>query len=136
MIRYRLACRAGHDFEGWFQSSAAFDEQAAAGRVSCPVCGSADVGKAIMAPGLASGVRGVPGTARSEALALMRRLRDEVRAEAEYVGQRFAEEARRVHRETAPPRAIYGEATVENAKSLLEEGIPVYPLSRLPEDRH
>lgn len=136
MIRYRLACRAGHDFEGWFQNSAAFDDQAAAGKVVCPVCGSADVGKAIMAPRLANTMRGLASRVPKEALALMRKLRDEVRAEAEYVGPRFAEEARRVHRETSSPRPIYGEATLDDAKSLIDDGIPVFPVPRLPEDQH
>jgi hypothetical protein len=153
MIRYDLLCAAEHAFDGWFRDSAAYETQAGAGEVICPVCGSADVRKAIMAPGIASRTR-APGThavpdrppdtmfagqddARAQRLlAAMRELRRHVERNAEYVGERFPEEARQIHYQEAEKRGIYGEASREEAATLLEEGIEVHPLPRLPEDGH
>lgn len=140
MIKYRLACDEGHEFEGWFQNSAAFDAQAARGHVACPHCGTAKVEKAIMAPSVATRGRREPGPAGSDQFhaeqmaRLMRKIREEVRKDAEYVGPRFAEEARKIHLDESPARGIYGEASLEDAKSLVEEGIPFLPLPRLPDD--
>jgi hypothetical protein len=144
MIRYDLICGEGHPFDAWFSTSGAFDEQAQAGLVSCPTCGSNTVEKQLMTPGIA-----MKSNQRSEAkqpvftgadarqamlVKMMRELRQSVEANAEYVGNKFAEEARRIHYEEAQKRGIYGEATVEDAKSLVEEGIEVHPLPKLPED--
>jgi hypothetical protein len=138
MIRYQLACSLGHEFEGWFQSSAAYDRQAEDGQVACPFCGSQEVAKAIMAPNLAKGSgAGTRGPSAPDAAAedAEHRLRDEGRSSAEYVGDRFAEEARRIHFAEAEPRHIYGEATKQEARALLEEGVPVFPLRRPPKYR-
>ena len=142
MIKYRLACSAGHEFEGWFQSSDAYDVQAEQGHVTCPHCGSPHVAKAIMAPSVsmtakhAGGEPMPPGVKLSsqELQGLMRRLRREIEAKADYVGPRFAEEARKMHEEEVSDRGIYGEATLDEAASLAEDGIPFLPVPRLPED--
>lgn len=136
MIKYKLACHLGHEFEGWFQSSGAYDKQAASGQVLCPVCGSAEVKKAVMAPSVATReMAGILGPkSRARALDLTRKLRAEVESRAEYVGAHFAEEARKIHHEGLEPRGIYGEASAHDARELIEEGVPVLPLPRLPED--
>jgi hypothetical protein len=142
MIKYRLACSAGHEFEGWFQSSDAYDVQAERGQVTCPHCGTPHVAKAIMAPSVSmtakhAGSEPMPPGAKlssQELQGLMRRLRREIEAKADYVGPRFAEEARKMHEEDDSDRGIYGEATLDEAASLLEDGIPFLPVPRLPED--
>jgi hypothetical protein len=147
MIRYDLICDQGHQFDGWFRDSAAYDMQAAAGLVSCAVCGSAKVAKQLMAPGIpvksnrkadaAPRQTMMAGGSDPRAQALMEMMRDmrrTVEANAEYVGDRFADEARRIHYSEAEQRGIYGEATREEAEALIEEGIEVHPLPRLPED--
>ena len=155
MIRYRLNCRKGHQFEGWFASSTAFDRQAKQGRVTCPACGTSKVSKALMAPSIAkssgkpkrrtkseqpTAVAAKPDTQRvaahKELAAAMRKLRAEVEAKSEYVGSRFSEEARKIHYEESPARGIHGEATADEAKSLSEEGIEFFPLPALPEDHN
>ncbi|MGB3718942.1 MAG: DUF1178 domain-containing protein [Proteobacteria bacterium] len=146
MIRYSLQCDHSHEFEAWFKSSEDFDKQAARRLVSCPLCGSTNVSKAIMAPNISVGrskeqeVRVANEAAmaekRREFLALMRRLRAEVEKNAEYVGPRFAEEARKMHYDEVEKRGIYGEATLEEARELQEEGIEFFPLPRLPEDHN
>jgi hypothetical protein len=141
MIKYRLACDGGHEFEGWFKSGAAYDEQAAKGHISCPHCGSLSVAKAIMAPNVATRAdlasaseTSKEAKAAEQVRALMRQLRAAVEEKADYVGPRFAEEARKIHYEESEPRGVYGEASAEEAKALIEEGIPVLPLPRLRED--
>jgi hypothetical protein len=147
MIRYDLICDQGHPFDGWFRDSAAYDAQAASGLVACAVCGSAKVEKQLMTPGVpvksnrkasASGSQTMVAAGRdprAQALIdMMREMRRTVEANAEYVGDRFADEARKIHYEEAEQRGIYGEATADDAKALIEEGIEVQPLPRLPED--
>lgn len=128
MIRYSLKCREGHQFDGWFQGSDAFDRQVEDGHVACAVCGSTAVEKALMAPSVpAKGERPrlEPATAREKALATLRR---KIEANSDYVGRDFAAEARRIHVGEAEQRAIWGEASGEEAKSLLDEGVPVLPI--------
>ena len=151
MIRYSLVCAAGHGFEGWFQSSAAFDEQSARQLISCPACASRSVSKAIMAPAVAthrepreSAPVNTPATAPASAGGILptpvadmiRELRQEIRKHADYVGPRFAEEARRIHHREAPERGIYGEAAPSEIVELQEEGIDVIAIPRLPEDHN
>ncbi len=149
MIRYALKCPEGHDFESWFQSSAAYDSLHGAGRIACPICGSPEVRKAVMAPRLKTGhaqeeaaqARGVaptkagahplsaPENPKEAAIrAALERMRAQVEANSDYVGMEFAREARAMHLGDTPERAIHGEARLEDAKALLEEGIPVAPL--------
>jgi hypothetical protein len=164
MIRYALVCRTGHSFESWFQSSAAYDKQAKRGLVSCPVCGDAKVEKAIMSPKLSgTGKRGVAAPpqdapAAQEApvatagdskapVAMMspqevefrtklKELRDHLTKNADYVGQKFPEEARKMHYGEIEHRSIYGEASPQDAKALHEEGIEFHPLPVLPDERN
>ena len=154
MIRYSLRCEAGHEFESWFQDSAAFDKQVKRKLVACPVCDSVKVEKAIMAPRIArkrSGEKRAPtqpneNTATAPTPMLMsqenelrtklRELRDFVKSNAEDVGQRFPTEARKMHYGEIKHRPIYGEATPDDAKSLVDEGVDVMPLPVLPEDRN
>lgn len=150
MIRYSLQCHKHHAFEGWFRNSADFDKQAKRKLVTCPQCGSTKVTKALMAPNVSTSrsktkskemmVANPEATAEAEKkrelLALMRRLRAEVEKNAEYVGPRFADEARKMHYDEAEKRGIYGEATPDEVRALHEEGIEFYPLPRLPEDQN
>jgi hypothetical protein len=153
MILYRLKCKKGHEFEAWFASSGAYDAQEKRGLLSCPVCSTHKVGKALMAPRVAKPARSRPAktaegeapprqpdtqrlAAHGELAAAMRKLRAEVEAKSEYVGPRFSEEARKIHHEEAPARGIHGEATAEEAKALREDGIEFFPLPVLPEERN
>ncbi len=131
MIRYALQCDSDHEFEAWFRSSRDHDEQANERAIICPVCGSHDVRKAMMAPNVAkSGKHGGVDTAAEyeKFIRLMTGLRKHVEANADYVGDRFAEEARRIHYGEAEERGIYGEATLDEARELIEEGVEVAPL--------
>lgn len=134
MIKYGLSCAEGHDFESWFSSSADFDRLEAAGHLSCAVCGTSKVKKALMAPRVSGGEATPPEAERplsrpaSPAEQALRALRAKIEREAENVGRNFAREARRIHEGEAPARAIYGEAKAEEARALIEEGVPVAPL--------
>jgi hypothetical protein len=161
MIRYSLQCHKGHAFVGWFSDSRGYDAQVKRGLVTCPDCGTAKVEKALMTPNLGtrqnkkadaparSSLPVRPGHERvvmprpeglsaeqREMLQMLRDIRKKVEESAEYVGPRFAEEARKIHYDDVEPRGIYGEATLEEAKALLEEGIACLPLPVLPEDKH
>lgn len=130
MIVYNLRCGDGHEFEGWFRDIAAFDAQAASEKLVCPICNSREVDKAIMAPSVA-GTKKADLTAPEEMRKMrqfMTGLRKYVQDNAEYVGPRFAEEARKIHYGETEERQIYGEATVKEAVDLVEEGVDVAPL--------
>lgn len=137
MIVYDLKCAADHVFEAWFRDSAACDEQIRAGEVACPVCGSADIRKAVMAPNLARGkARGPAVQERSgsaEARKALLELRRQVEANCDYVGERFPEEARRIHYGESEARTIRGAASREEIGELREEGIMLMPVLP-PED--
>lgn len=146
MIRYQLICDKGHTFDGWFSGSASFEEQKASGRLECPACGSLHVDKALMTPAVAA--KGKAGAAekpqrvfqadpkQAEIGKALRKLREHVMANADYVGDRFAEEARKIHYKEAESRGIYGEASTDEAQALREEGIEFHPLPALPEDHN
>lgn len=139
MIEYRLTCDNGHRFDAWFKSAAAFDDQNARGIVSCPQCQSTAVSKAPMAPAIGrSGSEKVSLTAGHPDLARLRQammeFRRKVTRSAENVGDRFAEEARKIHFNEADPRSIYGEATRDEVAGLIEDGIDFMPLPNLPDD--
>ncbi len=133
MIRYTLACDNDHRFDSWFPSAAGFDRLAEGGHLACPDCGSAKVGKALMAPAVATHdarpLSAPPSDPRAEAL---ERLRREVEAKSEYVGMRFATEARAIHAGDAPGRSIWGETRPDEARALIEDGVPVAPLPFVP----
>jgi hypothetical protein len=135
MIRYALRCDRDHGFESWFGSAEAYDRLRAGGHVACPDCGSTGVDKALMAPNVTpsrSKALTAPQDPREAALAELRR---KVEENSEYVGLEFATEARRIHDGEAPERAIYGEAKLEDARRLIEDGVPVAPLPFLPKAR-
>ncbi len=131
MIRYHLRCAQGHEFDGWYASSDGFDRLAAAGQVTCPSCGTADVAKALMTPAV-SGAGDRPLTGAPTEEPALAKLRAHVEANSDYVGLRFAAEARAMHSGETPERAIHGEARPEDARALIEDGIPVLPLPFTP----
>lgn len=160
MIHYALVCEQGHNFESWFQNSAAYDKQAKRGLVTCPHCGSAKVEKAIMAPRLSSSKQrkaaaetpaaepavSAPASetspvamispAETEFRARLKELREHLTKNADNVGQKFPEEARKMHYGEIKHRSIYGEASPKDAKDLAEEGIEFHPLPILPDERN
>ena len=126
MIKYALKCEVGHDFEAWFPSSDGFDDQSRQGLVECPMCGSREVAKAIMAPMVrTSKGRDEAGDAQRRLAELAFKVRRHVEATHDYVGDSFAREARDIHSGLTPDRPIYGEATPAEVKSLVEDGVPV-----------
>ncbi len=140
MIKFTLACEDGHDFEGWFGSSDDFEMQKKRGLVSCPYCGSPSVKKALMAPSVSTSktkekidVANVDQNRRA-IFAEIKELRDKITANAEDVGKRFPEEARKIHYGEAEERGIYGAASSEEVKDLVEEGVKIAPLPVLPDD--
>jgi hypothetical protein len=156
MIRYSLRCERGHSFESWFQSSSAYEQQEKRKLVNCPSCGSAKVERAIMAPQIVS-KKGqdiaapapapatdvtAPGSTplmmaqERELRAKLKELRDHIVKNADNVGERFPNEARKMHYGDIEHRPIYGEASPEEARSLIEEGVEVSPLPVLPDDRN
>jgi hypothetical protein len=162
MIRYNLRCDRGHAFESWFQSSVAYESQEKRKLVNCPSCGSAKVERAIMAPQIvskksrASQGQDVPAPAQPAAVsdvtapastpllmaqerelrAKLKELRDHIVKNADNVGERFPNEARKMHYGDIEHRPIYGEASPEEARSLIDEGVEVSPLPVLPDDRN
>jgi hypothetical protein len=140
LIRYNLSCDNGHGFEGWFSSSDDFDRQARDHLVICPTCGSASVGKQLMAPTVSTAREKearqalVMDQAQKETIAKLRDMVKTIRANAEDVGERFPEEARKIHYGEADQRGLIGKATAEEATALLEEGIEIAPLPVLPDD--
>jgi hypothetical protein len=164
MIRYTLRCEREHTFESWFQESAAYDSQAKRKLVSCPICDSVKVEKAIMAPRIVSKkgrerAEPVPAPASAPAAeapasvpapgstpllmaqerelrAKIKELRDHIVKNADNVGEKFPNEARKMHYGEIEHRPIYGEASPEEAKSLIDEGVEVSPLPVLPDDRN
>jgi hypothetical protein len=165
MIRYTLNCAKGHEFESWFSNSASYDKQTKRGLVTCPVCGSGKVEKAIMAPRLSRADVAEPRPSpvptpappiqpaplppippgkspvaimpqERELRQKLKELRDHVTKNASYVGVRFPEEARKMHYGETEHRSIYGEASPDEAKQLHEEGIEFHPLPILPDDHN
>jgi hypothetical protein len=164
MIRYALNCDQGHEFESWFQNSAAYDKQAKRALVTCPVCGSAKVEKAMMAPRLANSdiaeprpspanpapplqPAPMPPIPPKNPVAMMlpperelrqklKELRDHITKNASYVGTSFPEEARKIQYGETEQRSIYGEASADDARELHEEGIEFHPLPILPDDQN
>jgi hypothetical protein len=130
VIVYSLLCPKGHAFEGWFRDSVAFDAQSADGKLACPVCNSRKIEKAPMAPALGNSVgeRKSASEELKKARQFVTGLRKYVEANAEFVGPKFPEEARKIHYGEAEERHIYGEATIEEARELIEEGVDVAPL--------
>ena len=146
MIRFDLICANDHEFDSWFASNDAFDQQKFSGLVTCPYCNSDKVEKQLMSPGIPI-KNNRRSTDQAQLLANsdpkikqladnIRKMRKMISENAENVGDNFAEEARKIHYQEKPARGIYGQASFEDAKSLLEEGIDVMPLPDLPEDNN
>jgi hypothetical protein len=141
MIRYALRCSQDHSFESWFQSAAAYDALAEKGLVSCAVCGGTDVTKALMAPRVSGtdAPEPVPPRPLSQpahpAEQMLRALKEHLAKNSTYVGGRFAAEARAMHLGEVAERPIHGEAAPDEARALIEEGIPIAPLPILPPDK-
>ena len=161
MIHYNLRCKKGHAFESWFQSSSAYETQEKRKLVNCPVCGSTKVERAIMAPRIVSkkgrdakpsdqlpvpapAAEVIPPSSPTPLLmaqevglrAKLRELRDHIVKNADNVGEKFPNEARKMHYGDIEHRPIYGDASPDEAKALIEEGVEVMPLPALPEDRN
>jgi len=141
MIRFSLHCDHGHEFEGWFRDNADFDRQSERKLVSCPVCNSPEIKKSLMAPAVSTSrskeqVAIAMGEAQKQMLEQMRELSRKVRENADYVGDQFAEEARKIHFGETEARGIYGEASKEDVHSLIEDGVDVMPLPVFPEDKN
>ena len=142
MIRYALGCAEGHTFDSWFPDSDAFDSQSKRGLVACPECGDIRVEKAIMAPAVVGGERAaveapqevLMDEGRRHARDVMSRLRREIEANTDDVGPRFSQVARAIHAGDEPERAIRGQASLKEAKALLEEGVGVMPLPMLADE--
>jgi hypothetical protein len=141
MIRFALTCDQGHGFDAWFSSGDSYDEQIEAQAIVCPTCGSIHVKKAPMAPAVLRGRKEpqrespVDGE-RKQTYAVLKGMRDYLKANADDVGKAFPEEARKMHYGEADARNIYGEASLDEAKALYEEGIPALPLPKLPEEHN
>jgi len=142
MISFNLGCGNGHSFEGWFASGADFEAQKERGLVECPQCGDRRIDKALMAPAVAtsrsreSALSARRSAAQEQAIAFLREMVRAVRENPEDVGDRVAEQARRIHYGETEPRGIYGQATPGEVRSLAEEGIAFVPLPALPEDHN
>ena len=154
MIRYTLACDKGHQFESWFADSAAYDKLAKRKLVSCPVCGSAEVDKTIMAPRVSTSKKRAKAAASAptpvadntpvamispqeqEFRTQLKELREHLTKNSDNVGAKFPEEARKMHYGETEHRSIYGEASPQDAKEMLEEGIEFHPIPVLPDERN
>ena len=136
MIRYALACEHGHQFEGWFGSSADYDDQSERGLIACPVCDSRVVAKQIMAPSVSgtkkSAAADLSPQMRSMVMEAMSKVRAHVEENFDYVGDSFAKEARDIHEGRSEDRGIYGEASPAEIKKLNEDGVPIAPLPPAP----
>lgn len=146
MIKFNLACDQSHTFEAWFSTSADYDVQKEQGYVSCPHCGSANVDKALMVPAVSTArskekkqqvmAHAAQYAAQAEAMKAMREMVQKVKSTSEDVGEKFPEEARKMHYGEADPRGIYGKASMEEVHELVEEGVDLMPLPDLPDDQN
>ena len=141
MIRFSLVCEGDHEFDGWFRNGEDYDRQKKRGLVACPVCGSARVDKALMAPAVSTGRKREKlalaiGEQQRQALAQLKQMTEQAKKNADYVGDKFAEEARKIHFGEAEARGIYGEATSDEARGLVEDGVEFVPLPVFPDDQN
>ncbi len=141
MIRFSLHCEHDHGFEGWFRSNEDFDTQKKRGFVECPACGSNKVEKALMAPAVATSrkqekIALAMGEQQRRAMAELKALSQKMRENADYVGDKFADEARKIHFGETEARGIYGEATAKEAKGLIDDGVEFMPIPVFPDERN
>ncbi|NSY19197.1 DUF1178 family protein [Neorhizobium sp. AL 9.2.2] len=140
MIKYSLGCENGHAFEGWFAQSADFDRQVESGFLTCPVCNSTAISKSLMAPSVSTARKKeakqelAMNMARHEVMAKLKEAVAGIRASSEDVGEKFPEEARKIHYGEADARGIIGKASFDDVRELIDEGIGIAPLPTLPED--
>ena len=139
MIRFSLCCDREHDFDGWFRDNADFDRQKKRGLVTCPVCNSAKVEKALMAPSVQTARKREKvalgmNAEQKQLMGKLKELTDKVKQNADYVGDKFPEEARKIHFGETDPRGIYGEASPTEVKELLDDGVGIMPLPNIPDD--
>ena len=123
MIRFSLRCKSDHEFEGWFRDGATFEAQQQAGEIACPECGDTGVEKALMAPAISRGHGKRTPITPAQMKAMLLEMRRQVETNCDYVGERFAEEARRIHYGETDPHGIYGEASDDDSRELADEGI-------------
>jgi len=141
LIRFSLHCEHAHEFEGWFRSNDDFDTQKKRGFVECPACGSNKVEKALMAPAVSTSRKQekmalAMGEQQRRAMAELKALSQKMRENADYVGDKFAEEARKIHFGETEARGIYGEATAEEAKGLIDDGVDFMPIPVFPDEQN
>jgi hypothetical protein len=141
LIRFSLSCEHEHEFEAWFRGNDDFDTQKKRGLVECPSCGSSKVEKALMAPAVSTGrkretIALAMGEQQKKVMAQLKEMSQKIRENADYVGDKFAEEARKIHFGEIDPRGIYGEATPEEARGLAEDGVGFMPIPVFPDDRN
>ncbi|NGN44911.1 DUF1178 family protein [Mesorhizobium sp. CGMCC 1.15528] len=141
MIKFSLTCERSHDFEGWFRNNEDFEKQQKRGLVDCPACGSHKVEKALMAPAVSTGrkkekIALAMNEQQRAAMAQLKALSEKIRENSDYVGDKFAEEARKIHFGESDARGIYGEATLDEAKSLAEDGVEFMPIPTFPDDQN
>jgi hypothetical protein len=139
-MKFQLECKNNHAFEGWFRSNQDFDQQQTRGLLECPMCGTHRVSKTLMAPSVATGrskdkIAVAAGqAAQQQVMAKMMELAKEVKSKADNVGEKFPEEARKIHYGESKPRAIYGKATTDEVSELVDEGVEILPLPDVPDD--
>lgn len=141
MIHYSLVCDNDHKFDAWFRNAEAYDQQSDRGIVTCPICNSQKIGKGLMAPSVSRSASekvalSIGHPQQNQLREMMQALRNKVVAEADYVGDRFADEARKIHFKEVDQRGIYGEATREEVAGLVEDGVDFMPLPSMPEERN
>jgi hypothetical protein len=141
LIRFSLECEREHGFEAWFRNNEDYETQKKRGLVECPACGSHKVEKALMAPAVSTGrkkekIALAMGEAQRKAMAQLKALGEKMRENSDYVGDKFAEEARKIHFGETDPRGIYGEATPDEARGLVEDGVEFMPIPVFPEDQN
>ena len=144
MIKFSLACETGHEFDGWFGSSEDYETQQKRGLIACPVCDTTKVSKSLMTPSVSTTRKkesrnqaiavATAHHAKTEMMAKLREIRDEITKNADNVGEKFPEEARKIHYGESERRAIYGEAGLQDVKELVDEGVEIAPMPVLPED--
>lgn len=140
MIRYDLRCENNHIFDGWFRSSDGFEKMLASGQVTCAQCGSRRIEKTLMAPSVSKDRPSRPDRANlstpdNSAQAALDKLRKHIESNSDYVGNKFVDEARAMHEGRSPNRAIHGEAAADDARKLIEDGVPVAPLPFIPRQK-
>ena len=141
MIRYDLICENEHFFESWFKDSKSYQKQLEANEIACPKCNNSNISKSLMAPGIPKKTNTKNGNviANSSSSSInnaIRKIRDEIKKNSEYVGDQFPEEARKIHYNEAEMRSIYGKASKKEITELVDEGIDIIQIPEIPDDKN